>query len=66
MSDPHLLVIIGSTRPGRVGKPVGDWFARFAAIDNRVSSRTTREELGWEPTGPGLIADIDRPAYFAS
>ncbi len=40
------------------------WFARFAAIDNRVSSRKTRDELGWEPTGPGLIADIDRPAYF--
>ncbi len=40
------------------------WFARFAAIDNRVSSRTTRERLGWEPTGPDLIADIDRPIYF--
>ena len=40
------------------------WFARFAAIDNRVSSRRTRDALGWEPTGPGLIADIDRPGYF--
>ncbi len=25
-----LLVIIGSTRPGRIGKPVGDWFVRQA------------------------------------
>ncbi len=40
------------------------WFARFAAIDNRVSSRKTRDALGWEPTGPELIADIDRPGYF--
>ncbi len=42
------------------------WFARFAAIDNRVSSRRTRDALGWEPTGPGLIADIDRPSYFGA
>jgi len=27
---PLLQVIIGSTRPGRVGKPVGDWIAGFA------------------------------------
>ena len=53
-----------------VGKPPEQaaeyfgWFTRFASIDNRVSSRTTREALGWAPTGPGLIADIDRPAYF--
>jgi len=23
----NLLIIIGSTRPGRVGLPVGEWFA---------------------------------------
>jgi nucleoside-diphosphate-sugar epimerase len=40
------------------------WFAHFAAIDNRASSRQTREQLGWQPTGPGLIEDIDRPNYF--
>lgn len=27
---PLLQVIIGSTRPGRVGKPVGDWIAAYA------------------------------------
>jgi len=26
-----LLVIIGSTRPGRIGKPIGDWFVGQAA-----------------------------------
>jgi NAD(P)H-dependent FMN reductase len=28
---PRLLIVIGSVRDGRVGKAVGDWFARFAA-----------------------------------
>jgi NAD(P)H-dependent FMN reductase len=27
---PRLLIVIGSTRPGRVGLPVGQWFADFA------------------------------------
>jgi len=40
------------------------WIAYFAAMDNLASSKRTREELGWKATGPGLIADIDRPVYF--
>ncbi|MCJ7996363.1 SDR family oxidoreductase [Rhizobium cremeum] len=40
------------------------WFRHFAAIDNRVSSEWTRNALGWQPTQPGLLADIDRSAYF--
>ena len=40
------------------------WFAHFAALDNRASSRRTREQLGWQPKQPGLISDIDRPSYF--
>ena len=42
------------------------WFAHFAALDNPCSSRWTRETLGWQPTQPGLIADLDRPRYFES
>ena len=42
------------------------WFAHFAAMDNPTSSERTRQELGWQPTQPGLIADIDRPHYFES
>jgi hypothetical protein len=43
-----------------------DWFAHFAAIDNPTSSKQTQEMLGWEPTQPGLIADIDTAeSYFA-
>lgn len=42
------------------------WFAMFAGIDAPTSSERTRSLLGWIPTQPGLIADIDHPAYFAS
>jgi hypothetical protein len=41
------------------------WFAHFAAMDNPTSSRRTRQSLGWTPQQPGLIADLDRPNYFA-
>jgi nucleoside-diphosphate-sugar epimerase len=41
------------------------WFAHFAALDNPTASARTREQLGWRPAGPTLIADIDRPIYFA-
>jgi NAD(P)H-dependent FMN reductase len=27
---PNLMVIIGSTRPGRAGLPIGEWFAEQA------------------------------------
>ena len=40
------------------------WFARFAALDFAASSARTRKILGWQPTQPGLIPDIDRPRYF--
>lgn len=41
------------------------WLAAFVARDNHVSSELTRKELGWSPAGPDLLADLDRPAYFA-
>jgi nucleoside-diphosphate-sugar epimerase len=41
------------------------WFAMFAGIDVRASSARTRSLLAWKPEQPGLIADIDHPAYFA-
>ena len=40
------------------------WFAHFAALDVVASSEQTRAKLEWRPTQPGLIADLDRPAYF--
>ena len=40
------------------------WFAPFAAMDAPSSSEKTRGLMGWKPTQPGLLADIDDPGYF--
>jgi nucleoside-diphosphate-sugar epimerase len=40
------------------------WFAHFAGLDCPASSQLTQERLGWRPTQPSLIPDIDRPSYF--
>jgi nucleoside-diphosphate-sugar epimerase len=40
------------------------WIGHFLSFDNPTSSRVTQERLGWRPTQPGLIPDIDRPSYF--
>ncbi len=36
------------------------WLAMFAGYDLPASSAQTRQKLGWDPAGPGLIADLDR------
>ncbi|MFG1840887.1 SDR family oxidoreductase [Micromonospora sp. NPDC049175] len=36
----------------------------FAQMDNPTSSALTRELLGWVPTHPDLIADLDEGHYF--
>jgi nucleoside-diphosphate-sugar epimerase len=42
------------------------WMAMFVGRDSPASSAQTRERLGWHPTGPGLIADLERMNYFGS
>jgi nucleoside-diphosphate-sugar epimerase len=39
------------------------WLGMFASEDVTGSSAKTRRELGWNPTGPGLIADLERMDY---
>ncbi len=55
----------------RLGLPVESrgrehfgWFADFAGLDMPASSARTRSLLGWEPTGPDLLTDIDQPGYY--
>ncbi|HTJ90402.1 MAG TPA: SDR family oxidoreductase [Acidocella sp.] len=38
------------------------WLAMFADHDLLASSEMTRKKLGWNPTGPGLIADLEQLA----
>lgn len=40
------------------------WLAGFVALDVRASSAPTRELLGWQPTHPGLIEDLEQGHYF--
>ena len=40
------------------------WIAHFFGLDAPASSARTQEQLGWHPSQPGLIADLDQPHYF--
>ncbi len=59
----RLGVPVVSLSPENAGAHFG-WFAPFASMGKRASSARTRARLGWEPQQPGLIADLDQPAYF--
>jgi nucleoside-diphosphate-sugar epimerase len=37
----------------------------FITLDSPMPNAETRRLLGWEPTHPGLIADLDEGHYFA-
>jgi nucleoside-diphosphate-sugar epimerase len=39
------------------------WLGMFAGFDMPASSAQTREQLRWNPTGPGLIADLENMRY---
>ena len=42
------------------------WLAPFVGMDIPASSAQTRARLGWHPTGPGLIADLENMRYAAA
>jgi nucleoside-diphosphate-sugar epimerase len=42
------------------------WLAAFAGQDFPASSELTRKRLAWQPTGPGLIADLEQMRYFGT
>ena len=39
------------------------WLGMFAGLDLPASSAQTQERLGWHPTGPGLITDLEQMRY---
>jgi nucleoside-diphosphate-sugar epimerase len=41
------------------------WLGMFLGMDMPASSDWTRERLGWQPTGPGMIADLRAMEYSA-
>ncbi len=42
------------------------WLAMFVSYDMPASSAQTRQRLGWHPTGPGLIADLEHMRWGAT
>jgi nucleoside-diphosphate-sugar epimerase len=40
------------------------FFGFFAGRDSPISSARTREQLGWDPTGPTLLTDLKAMKYF--
>jgi nucleoside-diphosphate-sugar epimerase len=59
----HLNLPVVSVSPEDAGEHFA-WLAGFLAVDAPASSALTRELLGWQPTQPGLIADLDQGHYF--
>jgi nucleoside-diphosphate-sugar epimerase len=49
--------------PEQAGEHFG-WLAMFAGLDMPASSALTQKRLGWRPTGPSLISDLDHMQYF--
>jgi len=59
----HLGVPVAAKSPEEIGEYLG-WLAYFAALDGPASNALTRQQLGWQPTQPGLLADLEAGHYF--
>ncbi len=59
----HLQLPVCSISPEDAGEHFG-WLGALLAIDAPASSALTRELLGWQPTRPGLIDDLEEGHYF--
>ena len=53
---------VESITPEEVPKYFG-WMAHLATIDLAASSALTRQQLGWNPTGPDLLTDLRNMDY---
>ena len=47
-----------------LAEELGGMLARILSTDMPASSTITQELLGWKPTHPGLIEDIEQGHYF--
>jgi nucleoside-diphosphate-sugar epimerase len=51
-----------SIAPEKAGEHFG-WLAAFVGSDIPASSALTQEWLGWHPTGPGMLSDLENMRY---
>ena len=59
----HLDLPVVAIAPEDAGAHFG-FLAAFLGLDSPASSALTRELLGWQPTHPGLIDDLEQGHYF--
>ena len=59
----HLNVPVVSKAVEEAGEHFG-WLARFVGLDLAASSALTQQQLGWQPTHPSLLADLEQGHYF--
>jgi nucleoside-diphosphate-sugar epimerase len=60
----HLHLPVASTS-GEAAQAHFGPFSYFAGLNVQASDAWTRQQLGWQPTHPGLLADLDHGLYFA-
>ncbi|RZK24200.1 MAG: SDR family oxidoreductase [Hymenobacter sp.] len=60
----HLGVPVVAKTPAEAAEHFG-WLARFVGLDMSASNILTQQWLGWQPTHPSLLADLDQGSYFA-
>lgn len=58
-----LKVPVASKSPKEAADHFG-FLGHFVSADIPASSALTQERLGWRPTGPGMISDLEKMNYF--
>jgi nucleoside-diphosphate-sugar epimerase len=61
----HLDVPTTSVAPEDAAAHFGH-LGHFVALDSPVTATITRDLLGWEPTGPSLLEDLEQDHYYRS
>ncbi|MET7474209.1 SDR family oxidoreductase [Streptomyces sp. NPDC005648] len=59
----HLDLPVHSIAPEEAAPHFG-WLGHIATMDAPASNALTRKWLEWEPTGPGLLEDLEEGHYF--
>jgi nucleoside-diphosphate-sugar epimerase len=59
----RMKVPVVSKSPGEAAEHFG-WLAAYLGLDLAASAAKTQAQLGWQPTGPGLIADLEQMNYL--
>ncbi len=61
----HLDIPTASVDPADASEHFG-FLGHFVALDSPATATITRELLGWEPTGPSLLEDLEQDHYYRS